>query len=1304
MAGVGPAATYQAAVQGLDDGEVNTVRRVAGMAFPPRSRLRSLTLLHLWHGMPTAAAEVAATLQLARAVWTAVLAGSAKPRHHGFDLPGIRAAWQEVHENREKFLDDGQPDDTKRRKWKSSRGPISAAMLELDRVGWTYESPFVWRTDLGVQVILTNTPPSMLKDMLCQAVKRKAERSVARRWAQRDVQFLDGRVCVDAAAAALARDKLLTPLQKGAYVSAMVGGVMTNDRAAKLGHDVSNACPLCGEAGHTIHHRVYCCQHTRAKVQAVVPKWFWQESQRAAATDLFWTTGIMPHPADAHPPPRDDYKPLAVDANDEPLDDPYLEGHIFVDGSCSTSLFPGLQRAALAVVQVDEEANLQKAVSVPIWNTLPQTPQASECAALAAVASLLKGPSQVYGDCTGVVDAYTRGPAHYTRGERKYAGVMLSMHRHPAGLKFIESMSKVKAHQNIGSLECTREQWLAKSNQLADEAAKKARARHPQMDADLDAKIRFWMKRVPHIVRAVATAMAEFPPAGAKFKRRAADKAPRDRDREAAPGDRHDWAFVEGRWRCSRCWTYVRGGTAVPAARKMQQCPGDRATAAARSYEENGHTLLLAQGDVPIAFCAKCGAWTSRRARLLRKKCAPPTAAGRMALLLISRGLHPWRARRDDIDGERPRSKLVAHAAWKRASRTWAKRTQGREAVQVAGCSMDAERVAHDAAAVASPVTVVAASADDASDRPPELEGDRQMEEEEEDPFGHGFALDQLPVPAEQPPAKAARTASPTTSEVAVAAAAVTADDAAPTSTVSRDPRLRGVSMHSVISALRDASDRLGPHDCTAVFNVFTGRVLKTTIGALEAERDVLRVAGRTDYDRTPTCLPGLGGTAPCDPVVAIKDGHSGEAKSAGRQLPPCKRPRREDCDEGVICHPIYSTREQLLQQLRGCGSSQSTNGSDGAKANGNGSAAACAVDMTAAANSHPKKPRTGTWTYPTPREVPPEATGRSCGGQDADAQWNEAIDAVRDKRAVAREGPRDAAAGVAAAAVFTAAAAATPQPAVILDPRDSARGASTPRGETAMRPADGYAAPSDPVVTVCSTHGCDFARTSSTKPVAEGGRGPPNWREGIYPQTMPAEDLGAGARQTGRELVDRVRRWPTNGVVRRRDGDGQPAASSTAARGSGGAAVRGSRGQLVQSWAYRDDGARRDECSICSPGGAGTELRRPENESNGRFFQQGHEAGGIRLEANTKRRRLRAKTPPHASTSIVSQLCLCSNTSGGGKLKSVDDTSFSACTASASAPARKDAATASALGSPVRCTANLSDSELPHLSERGGV
>ncbi len=839
-AGVGPSASYYAAVQGMSDREVLQLRRLSASVFPPRSRFRSLTIVHIANGMPTAPAEVAAAMQYSRMVWTAVINGASRPRHEGFDLPGLREAWERVAASAGTFIDKDAADDTKRRYWGNSRGPLAAAMLELDRVGWTPVGPFQWRDDEGVMVTLTETPPALLKDLLVAAVRRKAERKVGKDRARNESAFEGRRACVDAAMDAMRRSKSMLPKEKGAFRSVMMNAVLTMSRAKDQGYEVENECPLCGEKGDDERHRVYGCSKTRETVRAAVPNWFLEEALRAPPTDRFWTTGIIPHPADIFPKARDDYLPWAMDAKGERIEDPSLTGNIFIDGSCSVSAIRGLQRAAMALVQLGEDATPEKVVSVPVWSTLPQTSQASEHAAYAAVTQLLCGESSVFGDCQGVLDLAAAPPRKQLEGRRKYAGIMLSTRRYPEGLSHVKNLIKVKAHRDIGSIEDPRDRWMAIGNDLADAAAKAARDRHPQPTPEQRATVDFYLRRVPLVVKAVGKAMALFPPAGGNLARAATGRGGAAGSKVRLRRREHVWRFVEGRWRCARCWTYVLGES-VPASRRLQQCEGARVTRAMRRSESLGHTMFYAHGDMPIAYCGRCGGWTARRAYHLAKPCSPPTVNGRAALRRISMGLHPWRSKDKETGSECPRGRFSAIAC---AGPMNVDEVDGRPE------SERAEAHISSSSASAWPSTVDLNTAE--TNFPPEdIETDEGMannllrdqddEMDEMDVFDHGGSLDQAEGREVDAREEDARGKVQDASRRSDAADDVVLDGDG------RDPRVKGVSLGMVATMLVEADraarkGRISPYGVGrwAIYNQASGHFVTTTVAALEAEQKIL--------------------------------------------------------------------------------------------------------------------------------------------------------------------------------------------------------------------------------------------------------------------------------------------------------------------------------------------------------------------------------------------------------------------------------------------------------------------------------
>ncbi len=838
VAGVGASAAYHAAVQGLTDTEMIRLRRLAAAAYPPRSRFRSLTLTHLYFDMPTASAEVAATLQYARAVWNATLLGPTRPRHAGFDLPGIREAWESVAEHIDEYIDDSCTEPTKQRRWGRTRGPLAAAMLELHRAGWKPDGPFNWTDDRGSKVLLTETPPAMLKMLLTESIRRQAERMVGEKWARQDPTFVGKRACIDAAVDAVRRSTDLSPMQKGAFRAVLLEGVLTKNRARKYGYDVEDTCDLCGHRGDTVHHRTYKCSATQQAVRAVVPRWFWDEAQAADPADTFWVTASMPHPADMMPQPKSDYMSWAFDAEGGRCEDPSMSGHVFHDGSCTTSVFRGVQRASMALVQVDGDAKPVKTVSIPIWGTLPQTSQAAEYAAYAGLSHVITGPTTTYGDCQGVLDHAAMDPARRHEGRRRYAGVLMSMAKFPNGVANIVKSVKVKAHQRIENLTDAQERWLAIGNDLADAAAKEALKRHPQPSPEVDRKIRWWESRARHVVTAVATAMTHFPPLGGKLK-----KKPRPQPESSGRGDEdehppHRWEFSGGRWRCARCWTFIAGNGGVPAARRKEACRANRITVQQDQFAKAGHQMLQTEGDLPITFCARCGGWSSRRANRLSRQCGPPTPAGRMALRRIASGLHPWQAR--DTTGKfLPRGKLKVKTG---PSRSALRR------------SMDGMSRVHDHQEEQQ---------QQQQQRRPDLQREQQREHTVlanmsvdppspvdddmfEDVFGHGGSLDQST--SCQPNDACSRGARPHEAEELCLDDARQVTGERSEESVRED--LEGTSMAMMITILRETPKHRPIEAEVAVFNAVKGKVVTLPLALLQREVQRRRENGIRDTEQ----------------------------------------------------------------------------------------------------------------------------------------------------------------------------------------------------------------------------------------------------------------------------------------------------------------------------------------------------------------------------------------------------------------------------------------------------------------------
>ncbi len=245
-----------------------------------------------------------------------------------------------------------------RRAWKRVKGPIAAAALTLARIGWRFDGPFELVADEGATITLTVSSPAMVKSLAREGMRRELERALGVKWALTDQTYVGRRVCVDLAVQASRPGSRLSPLQSATFRSAACGAVMTASRAVRLGYDVPDVCPLCGEAGDTLYHRVYACRASAAAVAAAVPAWFLAEARRAPPGERFWTTACCAHPGDLVVGPTnalvteveriDGAAPEAVDDDGSAM---CFGGHLCIDGSCKPHVIHGLARAAAAVVE-----------------------------------------------------------------------------------------------------------------------------------------------------------------------------------------------------------------------------------------------------------------------------------------------------------------------------------------------------------------------------------------------------------------------------------------------------------------------------------------------------------------------------------------------------------------------------------------------------------------------------------------------------------------------------------------------------------------------------------------------------------------------------------------------------------------------------------------------------------------------------------------------------------------------------------------------------------------------------------------
>ena len=115
-----PGYIYGCEVQGLSDGEVHGLRRVAASVLKPSAARRSLTVLSRLEGDPVWYGSVAPVLRYVKEIWllrAQLFSGT-------LDWDTIRRSWEGVFVSRQRSIT-----------WRKVSGPMSAMYMSLRRIG-----------------------------------------------------------------------------------------------------------------------------------------------------------------------------------------------------------------------------------------------------------------------------------------------------------------------------------------------------------------------------------------------------------------------------------------------------------------------------------------------------------------------------------------------------------------------------------------------------------------------------------------------------------------------------------------------------------------------------------------------------------------------------------------------------------------------------------------------------------------------------------------------------------------------------------------------------------------------------------------------------------------------------------------------------------------------------------------------------------------------------------------------------------------------------------------------------------------
>ena len=318
-----------------------------------------------------------------------------------------------------------------------------------------------------------------------------------------------------------------------------------------------------------------------------------------------------------------------------------------------------LNRASWTVIKMDEQHKLQAYLRGPVWSTLPQTSQAGEYCAGAALAEVAEHPLSFRTDCKGLSDALAMRPISQLHPSRYHAGLLRSTITQP-GYRYFDEVVKVPAHVEQSSCHNREEKFNAAGNSLADEHARLARDVHPKLNSASLADSITELKLAKEMLGYIPKVLAKWPqPTKEQQQERRLTRQRWARTRQRSvrgarmpPKLPHCWSF-SGMWRCGVCFT-TSLTDAVKAARCWEECPGYNKRLKEVLDYKGGHVLsYIVVEEQDVVLCTACGSWMTKLPGKLLAPCpgAPPNRGSKYDLNKLKDGRHPKKLK---VQGTRP--------------------------------------------------------------------------------------------------------------------------------------------------------------------------------------------------------------------------------------------------------------------------------------------------------------------------------------------------------------------------------------------------------------------------------------------------------------------------------------------------------------------------------------------------------------------------------------------------------------------------------------------------------------------------
>ena len=358
-------------------------------------------------------------------------------------------------------------------------GPTVAVMIALRRLGWRAENLHTWVSDRGVRLPLRTICPRSMLIHGRLAVERWQWRHVAEQYPLEFPGFDHGGDLAPLRAALGPRSRLSGP-QRSLVKNAAVRRLWPDQRRAEAGYQESGACAACGDELGSLRHALYRCPAIEMNRYCEDLGLLGVEGASAVDEHHLFSRGILQDIRHLAPSPDRSGKVVW----DPAASKGYFEGHVFVDGSRLHGGDPLLARAGWGAAEV----RVVNEVVTRAWGPLPGLVQCIDAAEVHAVTMVLRfgvPPLHVYSDSEFFVHGWRRGQAWCEAPGRAHADVWRTFWRaaEDFGGAAALTVSKVKAHATQamvdGNLISEIDRW---GNQVADEAAKRGAACHPNLD------------------------------------------------------------------------------------------------------------------------------------------------------------------------------------------------------------------------------------------------------------------------------------------------------------------------------------------------------------------------------------------------------------------------------------------------------------------------------------------------------------------------------------------------------------------------------------------------------------------------------------------------------------------------------------------------------------------------------------------------------------------------------------------------------------------------------------------------------